>query len=158
MVIRTAVIADMPFVFDLIQELAIFETQPNAVEITIQDLENDGFCEQPLFGCFVAEIKNEIVGIALYYYRYSTWKGRTIHLEDLIVRKKHRSSGVGIALYTQIMHQAEKENIRRVEWAVLNWNQPAIDFYKKTGASHQPEWDVVQMEEKDRNTFLKKQK
>ena len=121
---------DMKAVLELIQELATFEKEPDAVEVTIADLERDGFGENPLFYAFVAEVDDEIVGIALYYYRYSTWKGKTIHLEDLIVKEKMRGSGIGFALYSEIIAQGKKDNVRRIEWAVLDWNTPAIDFYK----------------------------
>ena len=93
----------MKAVLDLIQELATFEKEPDAVVVTIADLERDGFGNYPLFYTFVAEVENEIVGIALYYYRYSTWKGKTIHLEDLIVKEKMRGSGLGFALYSKII-------------------------------------------------------
>ena len=125
---RKGQIEDMPAVLDLIKELAIFEKEPNAVVVTVEDLKRDGFGENPLFYTFVAEINDEIVGIALYYYRYSTWKGRTIHLEDLIVREKMRGSGCGMALYSEIIKQGIDDNVRRIEWNVLDWNQPAIDF------------------------------
>ena len=96
---------DMKAVLDLIQELATFEKEPNAVVVTVADLERDGFGDYPLFHTFVAEVDAEIVGIALYYYRYSTWKGKTIHLEDLIVKEKMRGSGLGFALYYKIIEQ-----------------------------------------------------
>lgn len=99
---------DMKSVLELIQELAIFEKEPDAVLITEDDLVRDGFGENPLFHVFVAEVEKEIVGIALYYYRYSTWKGKTIHLEDLIVKDKMRGSGLGFALYSEIMKQGKK--------------------------------------------------
>ena len=154
---------DMPAVLDLIRELAIFEKEPDAVVVTLADLERDGFGENPLFYTFVAEVDNDssdseqakqIVGMALYYYRYSTWKGRTIHLEDLIVKDKMRGSGIGLALYTKIIEQGKEDNVRRIEWNVLDWNTPAIDFYKKSGAKILADWDVVQMDEQGINDFL----
>ena len=154
MLIRKATAHDMPEVLSLIHELATFEKEPDAVEIAVADLVRDGFGQSPLFNCFVAELKHQIIGIALYYFRYSTWKGKTIHLEDLIVKENHRGSGVGMALYTKIMQQAKIEKVRRVEWAVLNWNTTAIDFYKKTGAKHLSDWDVVQMDREAIDFFL----
>jgi GNAT superfamily N-acetyltransferase len=147
---------DMKSVLELIQELAIFEKEPDAVLITEEDLVRDGFGENPLFHVFVAEVEKEIVGIALYYYRYSTWKGKTIHLEDLIVKDKMRGSGLGFALYSEIMKQGKKDNVRRIEWNVLNWNTPAVHFYENSGAKVLEEWRVVQMDEKGINSFLAK--
>ncbi len=154
--IRTATKEDMPEVLQLIKELALFEKEPNAVELTVDDLLRDGFGNIPLFYTFVAESKNEIIGIALYYYRYSTWKGKTIHLEDLIVKQSERGTGAGFALYSEIIKQAKKDKVRRIEWAVLDWNTAAIEFYKKSGAKHLTDWDVVQMDENGINLFLEK--
>jgi GNAT superfamily N-acetyltransferase len=147
---------DMESVLGLIQELAIFEKEPDAVLITQEDLIRDGFGENPLFHVFVAEVEKEIVGIALYYYRYSTWKGKTIHLEDLIVKEKMRGTGLGSALYSEIMKQGKKENVRRIEWNVLNWNTPAVNFYENSGAKVIEEWRVVQMDEAGINSYLEK--
>lgn len=152
--IRKGLTQDMPAVLDLIKELAVFEKEPNAVEVTVADLQRDGFCENPLFYTFIAEINQEIVGIALYYYRYSTWKGRTLHLEDLIVKEKMRGSGCGFALYSEIIKQGKLDNVRRIEWNVLDWNQPAIDFYEKSGAKVLSEWCNVQMDEAGIDAFL----
>lgn len=146
----------MKAVLELIRELAVFEKEPDAVVVTVEDLERDGFSENPLFHTFVAKINNEIVGVALYYYRYSTWKGKTIHLEDLIVKEKMRGSGIGFALYSKIIEQGKKDKVRRIEWAVLDWNTPAIDFYKKSGARVLDDWRVAQMDENGINEFLKR--
>ena len=145
---------DMKAVLDLIQELATFEKETDAVVVTVADLERDGFGDSPLFHTFVAEIENEIVGIALYYYRYSTWKGKTIHLEDLIVKEKMRGSGLGFALYSKIIEQGKIDKVRRIEWAVLDWNLPAIEFYQKSGAKVLQDWRVAQMDENGINEFL----
>lgn len=147
---------DMKAVLELIQELAIFEKEPDAVVITEDDLIRDGFGDQPLFHVFVAEVEKEIVGIALYYYRYSTWKGKTIHLEDLIVKEKMRGTGLGSALYSEIMKQGKKDNVRRIEWNVLDWNTPAVKFYENSGAKVLDEWRVVQMDEAGVKSFLEK--
>ena len=146
---------DMPAVLSLIQELATFEKEPDAVVVTIADLERDGFGENPLFYTFVAEIDREIVGMALYYYRYSTWKGRTIHLEDLIVKEKMRGFGLGYQLYAAVIEQGKIDQVRRIEWAVLDWNTPAIDFYVKSGAKVLDDWRVAQMDEQGINNFGK---
>lgn len=163
MKIRKGEKEDMSGVLALIQELAAFEKEPDAVLITEEDLVRDGFGENPLFHVFVAEVEKdssdneqskEIVGIALYYYRYSTWKGKTIHLEDLIVKDSMRGTGLGYALYSEIIKQAKKDQVRRIEWAVLDWNTPAIDFYEKSGAKVFDEWRVAQMDEAGINSFI----
>lgn len=158
MIIRKATKNDMQSVLDLIQELATFENEPNAVVVTVDDLIRDGFSDKPLFNCFVAEVENKIIGIALYYYRYSTWKGKTIHLEDLIVSQNQRGTGAGFALYSEIIAQGKRDNVRRIEWAVLDWNIPAIEFYNKTGAKMLDDWRVVQMDENGINAFIEKNK
>lgn len=154
MIIRNATKNDMPSVLELIKELAVFEKEPEAVVVTVDDLVRDGFSENPLFECFVAEEKNEIIGMALYYYRFSTWKGKTIHLEDLIVKEDKRGTGAGFALYTEIIKKGKAENVRRIEWNVLDWNTPAINFYEKSGANVLDDWRVVHMDENGINKFL----
>ena len=154
---------DMQAVLGLIQELALFEKEPDAVLVTVDDLVRDGFGPVPLFHVFVAEIENDpidaiqgmqIVGIALYYYRFSTWKGKTIHLEDLVVKDKMRGTGLGYALYSEIIKQGKKDEVRRVEWNVLDWNTPAIEFYEKSGAKVLRDWYVVQMDDVGINNFI----
>jgi GNAT superfamily N-acetyltransferase len=155
MIIRKGEKKDMKAVLELIQELATFEKEPNAVVVTVADLERDGFGDNPLFYSFVAEFDGDVVGVALYYFRYSTWKGRTIHLEDLIVKEKMRGSGLGFALFAEIIAQAKRDKVRRIEWNVLDWNTPAIDFYIKSGAKVLADWRVVHMDENGINEFLK---
>ncbi len=111
------------------------------------DLEKDGFGNAPLFKTFVAEVDEEIVGMALFYPRYSTWKGPTIHLEDLIVKKNKRGLNIGSALYKKVIEYGHNLGVRRMEWVVLGWNTPAIEFYKKTGAHILDDWKTVQMDE-----------
>ena len=154
MIIRKATKNDMPSVLELIQELATFEKEPDAVVVTVDDLVRDGFSENPLFQCFVAEVDNEIIGMALYYYRFSTWKGKTIHLEDLVVRESKRGTVAGFALYKEIIKKGKAENVRRIEWNVLDWNTPAIDFYEKSGAKVLGDWRVVHMDDKGIEQFL----
>ena len=146
----------MPAVLDLITELAIFEKEPDAVVITAEDLVRDGFSENPLFHTFVAEVNDTIIGVALYYYRFSTWKWKTIHLVDLIVKENSRGTGAGFALYSEIIKQGKKDNVRRVEWNVLDWNTPAIEFYEKSGAKVLNDWRVVHMDENGIEAFLNK--
>ncbi len=154
MIIRKATKNDMPSVLELIQELATFEKEPDAVVVTVDDLVRDGFSENPLFQCFVAEVDGEIIGMALYYYRFSTWKGKTIHLEDLIVKENKRGTGAGFALYKEIIKEGKAENVRRIEWNVLDWNTPAINFYEKSGAKVLGDWRVVHMDDKGIERFL----
>ncbi|MHA7055779.1 N-acetyltransferase family protein [Aquimarina sp. M1] len=155
-IIRDAVAKDMPQVLSLIEELAVFENEPDAVEVTTEELVRDGFGKQPLFHCFVAQTKNEIVGLALVYFRFSTWKGKTVHLEDLIVRESKRGTGIGMALYKRVMRYAKEQGVKRVEWNVLDWNKPAINFYLKSGAKILEGWQVVQMDEEGLNVFVSK--
>ena len=154
MIIRLAKPEDMKAVLDLIKELATFEQEPKAVIVTENDLQRDGFSAQPLFTCFVAEIESKIVGIALFYYRYSTWKGKTIHLEDLIVTEKYRGQNIGNLLYKKVLEQAYNEGVKRVEWTVLDWNKTAIDFYEKSGAKILSDWRVVQMDERGLKNYM----
>ena len=145
--IREARKEDMPAVLELIKELAAFENEPDAVVTTVETLEKEGFGEHPLFKVFVAEVEGRIEGMALVYYRFSTWKGRTLHLEDLIVREEKRGTGLGNALYKKIIQYARSQGLKRVEWVVLDWNQHAIDFYERSGATILKDWYTVQMDE-----------
>lgn len=146
-VIRKGRKEDMPAVLELIKELAEFEKEPDAVITTVETLEQEGFGANPLFQVFVAEVNGKVEGMALFYYRFSTWKGRTLHLEDLIVRKEQRGTGLGNALYRKVIEFANEQGLRRVEWVVLDWNQHAIDFYARSGATILKDWYTVQMDE-----------
>lgn len=152
--IRESKAEDMPQVLTLIQELASFEKESNAVEVTVEDLKRDGFGNKKLFQCFVAEASDTIVGMALVYPRYSTWKGPVIHLEDLIVTEKMRGSGLGSALLTEVVKYGNSLGVKRICWEVLDWNEPAITFYEKKGARVMRDWDVVQLDEKGIKAFL----
>lgn len=145
----------MESVLGLIRELAEFEHEPEQVEVTEQDLIADGFGPKKRFHCFVAESGKKIVGIALIYDRYSTWKGRVVHLEDLIVTKEMRGSGLGSALLKQVVSYASKLGVKRVSWEVLDWNEPAIKFYEAKGANVMRDWDVVQLDEEGIKKFMK---
>jgi len=149
--IREATSKDMSSVLKLIKELAVFENEPDEVEVTVTELEQD--FKNNLFKCYVAVENNIIIGAALFYNRYSTWKGKTIHLEDLIVTQAYRGKGVGGALLAKIVEKAKAEKLRRVEWNVLDWNTSAIDFYKSVGAKVFSEWCVVQLDENGINTY-----
>lgn len=152
--IREGVAEDMPSVLELIKELALFEKEPEAVVLTTEDLVRDGFGIQPLFHTFIAVENEEIIGMALYYYRYSTWKGKTIHLEDLIVKENKRGTGAGFALYKEIIIQGKRDGVKRIEWNVLNWNTNAIKFYEKSGAKVLEDWRVVHMDESGITHFI----
>ncbi|MFV9551651.1 N-acetyltransferase family protein [Algibacter sp. PT7-4] len=145
--IRSAKKEDMSQVHQLINELAIFEKEPHAVEVTVQDLQNDGFGKQPAFHCFVAEVNTKIEGIALIYNRYSTWKGKIIHLEDLIVSNAMRGTGLGTALLDEVIKHGHKLGVKRINWEVIDWNEKAIAFYEKKGAKVLRDWDVVWLDE-----------
>ena len=163
MKVREATKHDMPQVLELIKELAIFENEPNVVEVTVADLEREGFGENPLFTCFVADVSTalstdaEIVGAALIYYRFSTWKGRTLHLEDLIVKEANRGNGIGEALYKRVMKFADDQGLKRVAWDVLDWNTGAIRFYERSGAKIMQDWRVVHMDVEGLKNYLETQ-
>lgn len=152
--IRDAVRSDMKKVHQLITELAEFEKEPDAVEISVDDLEQDGFGKNPKFHCFVAEANNEIAGIALVYSRYSTWKGPAVHLEDLIVTQKMRGYGIGSKLLKRVVAYGKELGVKRINWEVLDWNESAIKFYESKGANVLRDWNVVQLNEQGINKFL----
>ena len=155
MIVRKADKQDMPQVLELIKELAVFEKEPvSVVEVTVSELEEAGFGENPQFICFVAEANQEIKGLALVYFRFSTWKGRTLHLEDLIVRESERGKGIGMLLYKEVLKFAKKEKVKRVNWVVLDWNENAIQFYEKTGAEVLDDWRLVEMNKDALEIFL----
>ena len=120
-IIRNSEKNDMPQVLGLINELAVFEKEEDAVEVTVEQLEKDGFGENPLFHCFVAESDSKIVGMALVYSRYSTWKGPVIHLEDLIVTEEYRGTGLGSSLLTSVVKHGKKLNVKRISWEVKKY-------------------------------------
>lgn len=122
---------DIPQVFGLIKELAVYENALHEVTNTETQLEIDGFAENPTYGLIVAEDTDKIVGISLYYYRYSTWKGKRLYLEDIIVTESRRREGIGTKLFDETLSAARQSRCTGLMWQVLDWNQPAIDFYKK---------------------------
>ncbi|HAP68280.1 MAG TPA: GNAT family N-acetyltransferase [Flavobacteriales bacterium] len=138
--VRKGTLDDVPFVFNLIMELALYEKAPQEVTVTLDELVADGFGDNPIYGLFVAEQGNVIVGIALYYEKYSTWKGRSLFLEDIIVTESKRGNGIGHALFQSVIAVAKERNSARMEWQVLDWNEPAINFYKKYNANLDAEW------------------
>lgn len=144
--IREAEKKDMPEVLELIKELAAYENASDEVQIEIADLEKEGF-EEGNFKCFVADVNGKLEGMALVYFRFSTWKGRTVHLEDLIVRESMRGTGLGGALYRKVVEYAHENGVRRVEWVVSEGNKNAIQFYENTGADIKRNWYTVHMDE-----------
>jgi GNAT superfamily N-acetyltransferase len=140
--LREGKIEDLPRVLELINELALYEKAPEQVTNTIAMMEVDGFGENPVFGTFVCEKDetSEIVGIAIYYYRYSTWKGKRIYLEDLIVTQSERGNGAGKLLFDRVMKKGLEEKCTGMMWQVLDWNEPAINFYRKYGATLEAGW------------------
>lgn len=154
--IRPAEKADMAAVMQLIQELADFEKESQEVELTQHDLEEAGFGAGPAFHCFVAEHveRSKIEGMALVYWRYSTWKGRVLHLEDLIVTESARGKGLGNALLSEVVRFGHAHGTKRIQWEVLDWNEPAIRFYESKGAIVMRDWHVVQLREAGIQTFM----
>ena len=131
---------DLPRILELIRELAEYENAPKEVTLTLEMLEKDGFGPDPIYGFFVAENNSSITGMALFYFRYSTWKGKTMFLEDIIVTLEERGKGIGQALFERVMRKANEEDCQRMSWQVLDWNEPAIKFYKKYDTSFDDAW------------------
>ena len=131
---------DVRAAYGLIKELALYEKAPEQVTLTEQELFEDGFGADPIYGLFVAELNDDIVGIALYYEKYSTWTGRCIFLEDIVVGESQRGKGIGHGLFRAVIQVAKERNSARMEWQVLDWNEPAIRFYQKYDAILDGEW------------------
>lgn len=138
--IRVGTAKDMPAVLDLIKELAVYEEAADEVIITSEQLVVDGFGPDKIFDCFVAERAEEVIGFALYYTSYSTWKGKSLYLEDFLVTKAYRRQGIGKLLFDAVHRVAKERKVARFEWQVLDWNKPAIEFYKKYQANLDPTW------------------
>ena len=145
--IRNAKIEDMKRVHELIMELALYEKLPKEVDLTTDDLIKDGFGEKKLFNCFVAEINSNVEGMAIVYNRYSTWKGKTIHLEDLVVTKKMRNNGIGALLLDKVILFGKEMGVKRISWEVIDWNIKAIKFYERKGAKLIPDWNIIHLNE-----------
>ena len=154
--IRKAKISDLDQLLNLIIELAVYEKEPDSVEITLEDLKVSGFGTVPDFVCFVADIDSQILGIALTYNRFSTWKGRVLHLEDLIVSKPMRGKGIGSALLDRVVMHAAALGVKRVCWEVLDWNSNAIEFYKSKGADVKYDWNVVHLDQNGIKKYISK--
>ncbi|MEI9942826.1 MAG: GNAT family N-acetyltransferase [Chitinophagaceae bacterium] len=138
--IRRAVKKDCSRLMELVQELADYEKAPNEVTVSLQHFEESGFGKNPVWWGFVAEADGLIVGFALYYIRYSTWKGQAMYLEDILVTNTMRGKGVGQLLFDRLIEEAKEKKLNRIAWQVLEWNEPAINFYKKYNAAFDGEW------------------
>ncbi|HEU5292990.1 MAG TPA: GNAT family N-acetyltransferase [Cyclobacteriaceae bacterium] len=153
--IRSGTKQDLPRVLELVKELALYERAPHEVTNTVERMEKDGFGPNPIYGLFVAENERGIVGISIYYWRYSTWKGKRLYLEDIIVTEKERGSGIGKLLFDRTMKHALDEECTGMLWQVLDWNEPAINFYKKYfNAKLDGEWINCSLEAADIKRIL----
>ena len=138
--IRRAVKDDCPRLLELVQELATYEKAPGEVTVTLDHFTESGFGKQPVWWAFVAEIDKKIAGFALYYIRYSTWKGQAMYLEDILITNEMRGKGIGKLLFDQLIEEARHKKFNRIIWQVLDWNEPAINFYKKYNAEFDDSW------------------
>jgi GNAT superfamily N-acetyltransferase len=145
-VIRKAETADLVQVYGLIKELAVFENEPNEPTNPLKKFVEEGTCKNPRYHVIVADENGTIVGIALYYYGYSTWKGSMIYLDDLVVKETHRKHGIGKRLMDELISIAKEEKIKQVRWQVLDWNENAINFYKKYPVTFDATWITVKLE------------
>ncbi len=147
---------DLPRTLELIRELAEFEKALHEVTNTIAMMYEDGFGPSPVFGFFVAEEDEQIHGISLYYYRYSTWKGKRLYLEDIVVTQSHRGKGIGKLLFEATMKKVLDENCTGMMWQVLDWNEPAIEFYKRYDTRFDKEWVNCHLEADQIKVFLQR--
>ena len=138
--IRPGKVKDLPEVVKMIKELADYEKSLNQVKITEEILENDGFSSHPYFWILIAEKNGEIAGLAFYFIRYSTWKGKTLYLEDFIVKHEYRRQGIGTLIFEELQNIVREEELSGIVWQVLAWNDLAIEFYKKLGATISNDW------------------
>ncbi|MFI5131214.1 MAG: GNAT family N-acetyltransferase [Chitinophagales bacterium] len=138
--IRKAVKKDCPRLLELIKELAVYEKAPNDVTVTMEHFVESGFGKKPVWWAFVAEVDGKVEGFALYYIRYSTWKGQAMYLEDIIVTESMRGNKLGKLLFDRLIEEAKEKKWTRIIWQVLDWNEPAIKFYKKYNAGFDYEW------------------
>ena len=152
--IREGKKADLPYILQLIKELAEYENAIHKVAITLDELEVDGFGEKPYYYFLVAEQRNKIIGMTFYFIRYSTWKGKVLFLEDFIVSKEYRRMGVGKKLFDATIKICKKLNAKAMCWQVLDWNKPAISFYKKYNAEISNDWLDGRLNEKQINNLI----
>ncbi|MCZ2460776.1 MAG: GNAT family N-acetyltransferase [Chitinophagales bacterium] len=138
--IRRAVREDCPRLLELVKELAEYEKAPQEVTVTLEHFMESGFGKKPVWWAFVAETESTVVGFALYYIRYSTWKGQAMYLEDLLVTQNMRGKGIGKLLFDRLIEEAKEKKFNRMIWQVLDWNEPAFNFYRKYNASLDDGW------------------
>ena len=138
--VRRATKEDCPRLLELVKELALYEKAPDEVTVSMTHFEESGFGPNPVWWAFVAEEDGFIYGFALYYIRYSTWKGQAMYLEDIVVTEKARGKGIGKLLFDRLIEEAREKGFKRMVWQVLEWNEPAINFYKKYNAEFDGEW------------------
>ena len=136
--LRKATKQDLQAVLDLVKELALYEKAPEEVTVTLADYETD--FDANIFDVILAEQKNQIVGMVFYYMTYSTWKGKMLYLEDFVVKEELRGQGIGKLLFKEYLQEAQKLNVSLAKWQVLNWNEPAINFYEKYNSTIEKEW------------------
>ena len=151
--IRPAQAKDVSAMLGLIQELADFEKEPDAVNINEDTLLEFGFGANPLYHCFVAEAEGRVIGMALVYFKFSTWNGKALHLEDLVVSAAMRGRGLGEALLNRVVQFGKENDVKRIGWVVLDWNQGAIKFYKQKGANIYTNWNIAQLDEQTIASF-----
>jgi GNAT superfamily N-acetyltransferase len=150
--IRKAEKKDCSAMMELIRELAVYERAPEEVTVDFNHFEESGFGEKPVWWAFVAEVENKVVGFALYYIRYSTWKGQRLYLEDILVNEPYRGKGIGKLLFDQLIEEAKEKKLQAMVWQVLEWNEQAINFYKKyEGVKFDGEWLNCSLEIKNKN-------
>ncbi|MEN9599748.1 MAG: hypothetical protein RL596_2067 [Bacteroidota bacterium] len=139
-VIRRALRSDCQRIMELVHELAVYEKAPEEVTVTLEHFEESGFGVNPIWWAFVAEVEGKVAAFALYYIRYSTWKGQRMYLEDILVTEKLRGKHIGKQLFDRLIEEAKERKLKGIVWQVLEWNEPAINFYKKYDATFDPEW------------------
>ena len=138
--IKEGTTEDIPVLLELIKELALYEKAPQEVINTTEAMLRDGFGEKPIFKFWLAWQNDKAIGMAVVYFRYSTWKGKCLYLEDLYIQPAYRKMRIGEMFFEVLKNFAQKEHCQRITWQVLEWNEPAINFYKKIGANLDPEW------------------
>lgn len=152
-IVRKGTKEDMPSVHALIYELAVYEKAPQEVSNTVDDMLKDGFGEHPIFFCLVAEIDGKVVGTAIYHLKYSTWKGRGVYLDDIVVTESMRGNKIGSLLFDEVVKDAKNLKAKQLHWQVLDWNEPAIHFYKKYESNMDGEWINCKLTEKQISNF-----
>lgn len=154
-IIREAIKSDCLRLLELIQELAVYEKAPEEVTVSLKEFEDAGFSERPVWKAFVAEVDGIIQGFGLYYVRYSTWKGCRMYLEDLLVTEEMRGKGIGKLIFDRLIQEALEKGFRGMTWQVLDWNEPAINFYKKYSSDFDAGWINVSLSEDKLKALIK---